>query len=169
MRLIAAGMIVFSCAALGIMKAHGLTELDRMYSSLISALELIKSEICTSHAPLDSALSLVMQSSDKSVEPFFGAVISGLSELGDSSFCDIWTASVQSELTALPKSCVQSLVSLGNSLGRYDADMQKCAIERCSVQLEVARSELRAAAVASKRMYVGTGASAGLIIAIIML
>ena len=64
MRLIAAGMIVFSCAALGIMKAHGLTELDRMYSSLISALELIKSEICTSHAPLDSALSLVMQSSE---------------------------------------------------------------------------------------------------------
>lgn len=169
MRLIAAGMIVFSCAAFGIIKAHGLTELDRTYSSLISALELIKSEIYTSHTPLDSVLSLVMQSSDKSVKPFFDAVISGLSELGDSSFCDIWTASVQSELTALPKSCVQSLVSLGNSLGRYDADMQKCAIERCSVALEAARSELRAASVANKRMYVGTGASAGLIIAIIML
>ena len=168
MRLIAAGLIVFSCTALGIIKAHGLSELDRTYSALISALELLKGEICTSRAPLDAALSLALQSSDKTVSSFFDAVISRLNALEDSTFGNIWTLSVQNELTVLPKSCAQVLVSLGNSLGRYDADIQKCAIERCSAQIQAAQRSLRETAAVNKRMYVGTGSAAGLIIAIIM-
>lgn len=45
MNLIGAMLIMLGCAAAGIMKAHGLGELDKTYSSLISALMLMKSEI----------------------------------------------------------------------------------------------------------------------------
>ncbi len=169
MKLAASVMIVFACTAVGIIKARGLTELDSTYSSLLSALELLKNEICTNMTPLCGALELAGRSSDKPVKNFLGSVGAGLPSLGSSTFSDIWSAAVKHELPMLPESCSSSLVSLGNSLGRYDADLQRLAIERCSAQIAAAQCSLRENACANKRMYVGAGASTGLIVVILML
>lgn len=75
MNLIGAMLIMLGCAAAGIMKAHGLGELDKTYSSLISALMLMKSEISSRASALDDVMNVARSSAAGDTARFIGTVI----------------------------------------------------------------------------------------------
>lgn len=58
---------------------------------------------------------------------------------------------------------------LGGSLGKYESAMQCAAIGRCIDELSAEQKSLRETLGTNKRMYIGIGGAAGLIIAIVLI
>ena len=126
MNLIGAMLIMLGCAAAGIMKAHGLGELDKTYSSLISALMLMKSEISSRASALDDVMNVARSSAAGDTARFIGTVIENFSILGEKSFCTIWSSAAESCLQSISQRSLSAVKVLGGSLGKYESAMQ-CA------------------------------------------
>ena len=164
MNLIGAMLVMLGCTAAGIIKAHSLSQLDKTYSTLISALMLMKSEISSRAAALDDVLSIVFGAVTGDAARFIEAVIGDFSKLGDETFCTIWSSAAESCLQCVSKRSLSALKALGGSLG-----MQCEAIDRCISELSAEQKSLRETLGANKRMYVGIGGAAGLITAIVLI
>ncbi|MCI6184952.1 MAG: stage III sporulation protein AB [Clostridiales bacterium] len=169
MNLIGAMLVMLGCTAAGIIKAHSLSQLDKTYSTLISALMLMKSEISSRAAALDDVLSIVFGAVTGDAARFIEAVIGDFSKLGDETFCTIWSSAAESCLQCVSQRSLSALKALGGSLGRYDSSMQCEAIDRCISELSAEQKSLRETLGANKRMYVGIGGAAGLITAIVLI
>ena len=72
-------------------------------------------------------------------------------------------------MTQLSQASIVSVKSLGSSLGRYDAEIQCAAIERCMALLSQEQQAFSSGLSANKRMYIGISSGTGLIIAIMLL
>jgi stage III sporulation protein AB len=169
MNLIGAMLIMLGCAAAGIMKAHGLGELDKTYSSLISALMLMKSEISSRASALDDVMNVARSSAAGDTARFIGTVIENFSILGEKSFCTIWSSAAESCLQSISQRSLSAVKVLGGSLGKYESAMQCAAIGRCIDELSAEQKSLRETLGTNKRMYIGIGGAAGLIIAIVLI
>ncbi len=169
MNFIGAMLILTGCTAAGILKVLSLGRLDRTYTALISALTIMKSEICSRAVPLDEVLHIVSGSASGDAGKFICRLSDSFSMLGEKTFCDIWSAEAGSCLESLPDRSLSAVKALGASLGRYDAAMQCAALDRCINNISAEQRALRETLSENKRMYVGIGASAGLIIAIVLI
>lgn len=169
MNWLGAVIIVAACSALGINKAFSLDNTEKCYASLISMLEIVKGEICTRRAPMDEVFRVLKEDAAKSVKLFVSGVAGQLDVLGEHSFAEIWSGCADKYLPQLSPASLASVKSLGSSLGRYDAEMQCAAIERCMAVLTQEQQAFRTGLDASKRMYIGIGSGTGLIIAIMLL
>lgn len=169
MNLAGALLIALGCTAAGIIKAHSLSELDRTYTALISALGLIKSEISSRSAPLDEVMQTVSAAVTGDAGRFISRVITGFPRLGDELFGGIWSDAAELCLRELPPRAMASLKALGGSLGRYDSAMQCAALDRCMADISSERETLRETLGENKRMYVGLGGAVGLILAIVLI
>ncbi len=169
MRLIGAMLIMLGCTAAGLMKAHMLEQRDKTFGELITILTLMRSEICSRAVPLDEALRITYGAATGDTGRFLRRVSGDFSELGKRSFCDIWSDAAASCLQILPPHSLSAVKALGSSLGRYDAAMQCTALERCINDIAAEHSTLRETLCASKKMYVGVGSAAGLILAIVLI
>ena len=169
MNFIGAMLIFAGCTAAGIMKARSLGELDRCYTSLISAFTLLKSEICSRAEALDAALRICSGAASGDAEKFLQAVEAGFACLGEKSFRDIWSGAADSCLGGMPVRPLSAVKAIGGSLGRYDAAMQCTSLERCINDIAAEQKALRETLNENKRMCVGIGGAAGLIIAIVLI
>ncbi len=162
-------IIVAACSMMGIKKAADLGYTEKSYAVIISMLEVAKSEICTRRAPMDEVLRVLSDGAAKPIKPFLSALSERLCTLGEHSFAEIWRDCADKYLLSLPTSSLAAVKSLGASLGRYDAEMQLAAIQRCMTVLMQEQETFRARLNANKRMYIGIGSGTGLIIAIMLL
>lgn len=169
MNWLGAVIIVVACSVIGINKARALENTERCYLALISMLEIAKGEICTRKAPMDEVLTVLEHGAAKPVIPFVSGVAERLGALGECSFSEIWFGCADMYLPQLSPAATAAVKSLGSSLGRYDADMQCAAIERCMAILSQEQQEHKAGLSACKRMYIGISSGTGLIIAIMLM
>ena len=169
MNIVGVILIIFGCTAAGIKKARSLSELDRTYSELISALSLIKSEISSRASPLDEVLHTVAGTADGAVGRFVICVRDDFPNLGEEPFCCIWSKAAESCLDGLSERALTAVKALGSSLGKYDGSMQCASLDRCISELSSEQKALREMLSANRRMYVGIGAASGLIIAIVLI
>lgn len=167
MNVFGAALTFFSCTALGIIKARSLTELDKCYSELLYAFEIIKGEIVSRRSTLDKAVQTAAHSSQGSAEGFLKAV--PFNKLGEKSLAELWRAAAEQRLGGISPRALSAVIALGGSLGKYDADSQACAIDRCCGEITAEQKQLRAFLGANRRMYTGIGAAAGLITVIVLL
>lgn len=169
MNLLGAILLISGGLAAGIMKACALTEADRTYSAMIQALSFINSEISSRRAPLDDILLRLKANCPRQISIFVSRLSDGLLKLDEQTFCAVWTSSAEDCLQSLSPQSVAAVAALGLSLGRYDADMQCAALERCMAELSSERDEMRLRLSANKRMYIGLGGAGGLILAIVLI
>ncbi len=169
MNLLGAILLISGGLAAGIMKARALTDTDRTYSAMIHVLGFIKSEISSRKAPLDDILLRLKTNCPRQISLFVSRLSDGLLKLDEQTFCTVWTSSAEDCLQSLSPQSVAAVAALGSSLGRYDADMQCAALERCMAELLSARDEMRTRLSANKRMYIGLGGAGGLILAIVLI
>lgn len=169
MNLLGAILLISGGLAAGIMKACALADADRTYSAMMHALGFIKSEISSRKAPLDDILLRLKTNCPRQISLFVSRLSDGLLKLDEQTFCTVWTSSTEECLQSLSHQSVAAVAALGSSLGRYDADMQCAALERCMAELLTERDEMRTRLSANKRMYIGLGGAGGLILAIVLI
>lgn len=162
-------LIMLGCTAAGIIKARSLSESDKTYAALIAALMLIKSEVSSRSAPLDEVMRTVQSAAAGNVKQFVMYIGDSFPKLGEKTFCQIWEEAAESFLKSISPRALSSVKTLGASLGRYDSDMQCAALCRCIEELSAEQRSLMETLCANKRMYVGVGGAAGLIIAIALI
>lgn len=169
MNWLGAVIIVAACSVIGTKKACSLGNTEKCYAALISMLEIAKGEICTRRAPMDEVFTVLEEGAAKQVRPFVSAAAAQLAALGEHSFAEIWCGCADKYLQQLSPASLAAVKSLGGSLGRYDAEMQCAAIERCMAVLSQEQQIFSSNLSANKRMYIGIGSGTGLIIAIMLL
>ncbi len=169
MNWLGAVIIVAACSMIGIKKAYSLGNTEKCYAALISMLEIAKGEICTRRAPMDEVFTVLEEGAAKQVRPFVSAAAAQLTALGEHSFAEIWCGCADKYLQQLSPASLAAVKSLGGSLGRYDAEMQCAAIERCMAVLSQEQQIFSSNLSVNKRMYIGIGSGTGLIIAIMLL
>ena len=169
MNWLGAVIIVAACTVIGIKKAYSLGNTEKCYAALISMLEIAKGEICTRRAPMDEVFTVLEEGAAKQVKPFVSAAAAQLAALGEHSFAGIWCGCADKYLQQLSPASLAAVKSLGGSLGRYDAEMQCAAIERCMAVLSQEQQIFSSNLSENKRMYIGIGSGTGLIIAIMLL
>lgn len=168
MNWLGAVIIVAACSVIGINKACSLGNTEKCYAALISILEIAKGEICTRRAPMDEVFTVLEEGAAKQVRPFVSAAAAQLTALVEHSFAEIWCGCADKYLQQLSPASLAAVKSLGGSLGRYDAEMQCAAIERCMAVLSQEQQIFSSNLSENKRMYIGIGSGTGLIIAIML-
>lgn len=169
MKIIGLVLLTAAAAAVGIFKASELKKTVDMLSELIAFLELMRNEICTRRTPMKQLLSANTLPEYKCIQPFTSALVEQLKLLGNMSFFQIWTECVNKNILLISEESKNCLISLGSSLGRYDAQLQAAAIDRCISELGREYKGLCANLKSNQKMYIGLGTGMGLIVSIILI
>lgn len=168
MRYIGAIILVISALYIGISKAREERQRVKILRELCSALNILKNEICANRTPLGKVISMQSLNSTDTLKAFFSNLGIELENLGDRRFADIWKECIGFSLNILPEKSKTELIALGNSLGRYDSELQKQAIERCIYTLQDECVLLESGLANNEKMYIGLSGGAGLIIALML-
>lgn len=140
----------------------------RVLSAMLTALELLKGEIVTLLTPLPEATARIADMEQLEVQPLFRHLEAELPALGEQSFAVLWERAVDG--SGLPFSAEERrcLLQLGESLGRFDADVQAAALSRCMQMLERFLADAQTKADGDGRLCRGLGLSGGLMLAILL-
>lgn len=169
MKIIGLVLLTAAAAAIGAFKASELKKSVASLSELIAFLEFMRNEICTRRTPMKQLLSANTLPEYQCIQPFTSALDEQLKMLCNMSFSQIWTKCVNEYILLISEESRICLVNLGSSLGRYDAQLQAAAIDRCISELEREYKGLCADLKSNQKMYIGLGTGMGLIVSIILI
>lgn len=168
MRFIGAVLLTMAASAMGYFKSKELKSQASTLYETISLLELIRNEICTRRTPLIQIFEGSNLPEYRYISQFICDIRAGLSELGGKSFTYMWCECTDKRLYYLNERNRQAVKNLGSSLGKYDAELQAAAIDRCISELTGEYSILNAGLKNNEKMYIGLGTGIGLIFSIIL-
>lgn len=160
---IAGGMYI------GILKARYEKNKTLMLRDLCSLLELMKNEICAEKTSLTKLFSLERLNDFSSIYAFIELLRKNAALLGEKRFFDIWSECIYESLKDLPDKSKCALYTLGNSLGKYDCEIQRSAIDRCSNQIQYDYELLEKSLKNNEKMYIGLGFGAGVMLALMLI
>lgn len=163
-------LVVFGASATGFTMAFHVRRIVTSLQQLLSALELMKSEIEYHRTPMPELMRLVALSSSGGIASFFGMLADNLFRYHDRSMRDMMKQSIQATpVCTFPANIQHTLLDLGNALGKYDVAGQIRAIEYASVRLNGILKQYLREQQAQMRSYCTLGICAGLAIGIMML
>ena len=169
MKLLGAILVFGAFAAAGITKVAALkTELATL-RGIIRLIEMIKNEIVTRRTTVRRIADRLPEHSDRYTSAFAVSLREKMCLLGEMSLGQLWSCCVSKELTALNADCREALTALGDSIGRYDAELQQEAFERCIQKLSKCEQVLTEAYSGSRKLYFGTFGAAGMIAVIVLI
>lgn len=169
MRLLGAFMIVTAMSMIGILKYAEYKKCCNVLRDISSMLELMKSEICTYHAPINRVLDRIYSGFDGEIKDFAKELTASLDLLGDRGFSRLWVDAALKTLNFIPNDCMKELKLLGTSIGRYNTEIQSEALDRCEAYFIKKYNEWQLQLKAKEKMYIGLYSGAGLIAAIAMI
>lgn len=165
-----AALIVFvSSLYIGISKAREEKRKVLMLRELCELLEMLKCGICSEKCSICSIFGSEVLNTFRAISGFITAMRSELLHIGEKRLCTIWAECVNKSLHDLPDNALAALLSLGNSLGRYDIELQKSAIERCEAVIQNELSAADKALVNNEKLYIGLGGGAGACLALMLI
>lgn len=168
LRIIGAGAIIVCCTLLGINATGRSKQRVRALSGLISSIEIMKSEICSGLTPIPELIGrLAGQSSPPAAELY-----EKCAEMLDKRrpFREAWRRAIAecADMCLLDEE-EQVLLELGNSLGRYEAEEQRPAMEHAQKRLELFLSIEEKEQSEKKRISAALGAGAGVMLALLLI
>ena len=169
MRLLGAIMIVSAMSMIGILKYAEYKKCCNVLREITAMLELMKSEICTYHAPINLVFDRVYSGFDGEISDFAKELMASLDSLGDREFSELWADAALKTLDCIPPDCMKELKLLGTSIGRYNAEIQCEALDRCAAFFVKKHNEWQLQLKAKEKTYIGLYSGAGLIAAIAMI
>jgi stage III sporulation protein AB len=166
---VGAMMVISCCSIIGMGFAAELKNRVKSLTGLISALTIMKSEICDLLTPMPELLRLIAEQSSIPVKTFFENCLAFLTEGRTVSFSKAWEYAARETVSMqLTPDEVSALSELGLSLGRYDIDEQKTALTRTINKLEIYMARAEEEKRRKGKVCAAMGVSTGLMIAIIM-
>ena len=167
---IGAVLIVGATATVGLTGLWRLSARVRIFAALISALETLKNEICDRMTPLPVLLEQLSQEADPPVDRLFDRAVRQMEQIGARSFYLIWKGAVEeSPELELTKGEQKSLIDLGRTLGRYDTEEQRTALNYILTRLEAYRKRAEEERRTSGKIYAVLGFAVGVFVVIILL
>ena len=139
-------------------------------SGMISALHIMKSEICVRLSTMPEVAALLEKTIPYPVNTFFALVKKNLSKLGDMPFEEIWKKSIEGcgDLV-LYEHEKTALIELGLSLGKYDIEEQKSAVLLAITRLEMFKKKAEAKKEHDTRIRAVLGMASGVFAVMILL
>ena len=130
----------------------------RLLTAVIDSLNLLRSDIVGRLLPLPEALRHLAASAQ------YAALADGITD-GDRPFSESWSAAFQA-LDMLAPDVRAALLTLGEQLGKYDAQLQRCALDACIETLQAAAARMQTDAAQRGKLFCGLGATLGLLAAV---
>ena len=162
MRLLFCILLFLASVCLGVRNAYDCSRKPILLHSLADSLSVLQNEICASRKPLPAALLRCTELSELT-RSFYQMLYAGLQT--DLPFIQTWNSAVI-KFTPCSGEARQSLLMLGQQIGRYDAQIQNSAFSVCILFLREYASKERTMSKTNARMSVGLGAAFGLLLAI---
>ena len=160
-------MIVTSCSMMGLSMAREMEQRKAALKNHISALQLIRSEICYKNTPLEEILFQLEQSCGKAAATFyrksFEAASNGLafSAAAEQYYIDLKKDGLLAE-------DIEVIRNICRILGRYDSATQAEHLAAAAELLEKQLDNLQKELSSKGRLYKTVGATAGILLALIV-
>ncbi len=169
-RLVGAVLIMAATAAWGVMGVMRLRARAKSLHALVSALGVVKSEICDRLTPMPELLAQMAEEAAYPASLLFKHASEKIQTLGSRSFSSIWRQAVLAtpELLLTPAEELV-LIELGQSLGRYDVAEQKSAISYAQRRMETFANDADAERDKTSKVRAFLGVAAGFFTVILLI
>ena len=132
----------------------------RLLTAVIDSLNLLRSDIVGRLLPLPEALRHLAEP----LSTQYAALADGITD-GGRPFSESWAAAFQA-LDMLTPDVRAALLTLGEQLGKYDAQIQRRALDTCIETLQAAAAQMQADTTQRGKLFCGLGATLGLLAAV---
>ena len=133
-------------------------------AAVIDSLQLLRSDIVGRLLPLPEALRHTAETVPEPLRGQYTALADGITD-SDRPFCEQWAAAIRA-LDMLTPDARAALLTLGAQLGKYDAQLQRQALDTCIASLRSISAALQDDARRRGKLVCGLGATLGLLAAI---
>lgn len=162
-------LLVGGAGALGLLAAGKLQRRVQALRAVIGALELAERELSFRLTPIPELFAALERRALSPASACFGRCLAGLDRLGEESLGTLWREAVEETLFDLSPRDRESLVQLGEVLGRYDGEGQREAVALTRTELTRALEGAETDRDTRGRMYTALGLTAGAFCAVLLL
>lgn len=168
-RFLGAGLILSACTFFAVSKTKAMRNRIQTLLALIDALHIIRSEITTNLTPISEILNQLETHKNTSVCRLFSTVNRSISREGIPYFGKCWSSGVEQCCTELTFQERDALCALGNVLGKYSAEEECAAIDRCIATLESGYAAAKEKYADDAKLYTGVSMVTGLMLVILLI
>lgn len=162
-------LLLFGCAGLGLIQIKRMDNRIKVLKGLLFSLEIMEREMTYRLPVLEEMLD---EAAAEAAEPVAGFLTECSRELKSGlqrPFRELWCETAQEQLSVLKKNELDSLVTLGSVLGRYDGEEQRKTIDRVYTSLEHALLSAAEERKNQGKVYGVLGTTAGAFLVILLL
>ena len=127
----------------------------------------LRSDIVGRLLPLPEALRHTAETAPEPLHAQYTALADGITD-SDRPFCEQWAAAIRA-LDMLTPAARTALLTLGAQLGKYDAQLQRQALDTCIASLQSISAALQDDVRRRGKLVCGLGATLGLLAAVALL
>lgn len=167
-RLLGAALVAAGGAALGLQAAAGLRSRVRALREMSEGLALLERELELSAPPLSRLLARGAARGQGPAKALFEGCLRGLDRLDLEDFSTLWRRLVF-DCGALGPEGQAVLLPLGDTLGRYEGELQREALAAARRRLEELAARLEEDSRRRGRVYEALGLSGGVFLSILLL
>ncbi len=169
MRLLASGLIIFSCGIMGLIAATSYSQRVRNLRQLISFVQLLDTEIHFSRTTLPDFIYKHKTQFTGAMQQFLISLNNDLETGTGDHFSVVWERSTLSlKENGLPNHVLEDLQDLGNILGNSDVTEQTKHLKLLLSRLEQALEEAKKEQEKGTRLWQYLGFSTGLLIVLLL-
>lgn len=169
LHIMGAGLIIMAGGLLARFKTATLKVHIETLSALMTALQIMRSEIHVNLTPIREIITDLSESAHPRCRRLFSETANSLEVYGAPYFSHCWRAGIAQYADILTEREQNALFALGEILGRYDVSDECNAIERCILELNAGYESAKLRYSTDARLYAGMYLTIGCILAIILL
>lgn len=162
-----AALLFLGSTAAGFALRRELQQRAQLLAAVIDSLQLLRSDIVGRLLPLPEALRHTAETAPEPLHAQYTALADGITG-SDRPFCEQWAAAIRA-LDMLTPDARAALLTLGAQLGKYDAQLQRQALDTCIASLQSISAALQDDARRRGKLVCGLGATLGLLAAVALL
>ena len=157
-----AALLFLGSTAAGFALRRELQQRAQLLAAVIDSLQLLRSDIVGRLLPLPEALRHTAETAPEPLRAQYTALADGITD-SDRPFCEQWAAAIRA------LDVLAALLTLGAQLGKYDAQLQRQALDTCTASLQSISAALQDDTRRRGKLVCGLGATLGLLAAVALL
>lgn len=168
-RMLGAILAFLSCGAMGLMRINSARRHIGALEALYDALGEMKLGISARLEAIPVLAKRLSDSAEGDAKLFFTLLSLRLDRIGERGLYELWCESAEETLTALTSGELHDFLSLGLVLGKSEADEQAEAIAHCQASIGRALNAARDKYPQQRRLALGLGSAAGMLLVIVLI
>lgn len=162
-------LIIIASIIFGIKRIKNETQHISSLEAIVQMLKQIEGELSSYSTPLPQLFENLTPHIFGAAKAFLDVLSANLSYLGELEFAAIWSMSANETLTLLSKDELVEFVTLGNSLGKYELELQLKALGLCISYMESSITVMRAKLPEARKLYLGISGACGILLVILLI